>query len=96
MNYPILGIDYISNLFTNCFSPKQFLGSMVGMKKIRPLYFYLQLRQDCQMVYLHTSNPNFGIFWKAIDWTILVYFMPLWCTYVFSGYLVYFVTIWYI
>jgi hypothetical protein len=31
--------------------------------------------QGCQVAYLHTKNPNFGPFWSAFKWKILVYFM---------------------
>jgi hypothetical protein len=29
------------------------------------------------MVYFQTKNPN-GIFWEALEWKILVYFMDIW------------------
>jgi hypothetical protein len=34
--------------------------------------------QGCQMVHFQTKYPNFGIFWKALEWKILVYFMDIW------------------
>jgi hypothetical protein len=30
-------------------------------------------KQGCQMVYFETKNPNFGKFWRASKWKILVY-----------------------
>jgi hypothetical protein len=30
------------------------------------------------MVYFHTKNPDFGRFWRALKWKILVYFMTFW------------------
>jgi hypothetical protein len=32
----------------------------------------------CQVVYFHTKNPNLGIFWRGLDWKMLVYFTTLW------------------
>jgi hypothetical protein len=49
--------------------------------------------QGCQMVYLHTKASNFGTFWKALGWKMLVHFMTIW--YIF-GHFVYFKAIWYI
>jgi hypothetical protein len=45
------------------------------------------------MVYLHTKASNFGTFWKALGWKMLVHFMTIW--YIF-GHFVYFKAIWYI
>jgi hypothetical protein len=47
-----------------------------------------------------TQNPNFGQFWRALQWKILVYFMTIWSTLrpleIFYGHLVYFVVrFWY-
>jgi hypothetical protein len=47
--------------------------------------------QDCQMVHLHTENTNFERRWIVQFW--YTYFWPFG---VFSGYLVYFMPIWYI
>jgi hypothetical protein len=33
--------------------------------------------QGCQMVYFQTQNPNLGKFWRALEWNILIYFMPI-------------------
>jgi hypothetical protein len=33
--------------------------------------------QGCQMVYFNTKNPNLGIFWRALEWKMLVYFMTI-------------------
>jgi hypothetical protein len=30
------------------------------------------------MVYFQTKNPNFGKFWMAGDWKLLIYFMANW------------------
>jgi hypothetical protein len=30
------------------------------------------------MVYFHTKNPNLGIFWRAKEWNLLVYFLIIW------------------
>jgi hypothetical protein len=45
----------------------------------------LAVIQGCQMVYLHTKNPNFGIF-VSLEWKILVFY----------GNVEYFGVIWYI
>jgi hypothetical protein len=40
------------------------------------------LEQVCQMVYLHTKNTNFSIFWNRKYWYFydkFVYFMLIWC-----------------
>jgi hypothetical protein len=34
--------------------------------------------QGCQMVYFHTKNPNLGIFCRASEWKLYVYFMTIW------------------
>jgi hypothetical protein len=38
--------------------------------------------QDCQMVYLQFcryifKNANFGIYWKALEWELLIYCMAI-------------------
>jgi hypothetical protein len=52
------------------------------------------------MVYLHTKNPTYGKFMKALEWNILVYFMAIWYILllygIFLGNLVYFNVVWYI
>jgi hypothetical protein len=30
------------------------------------------------MVYFHTKNPYLGKFWRALEWKILAYFIPIW------------------
>jgi hypothetical protein len=35
-------------------------------------------RQGCQMVYFKTKNLNLGIFWRALEWKMLVYFTTDW------------------
>jgi hypothetical protein len=56
--------------------------------------------QGCQMVYFQTKDPNLGKFWRALQWKMLVYFMPIWYTLrpfdKFYSHLVYFMAIWYI
>jgi hypothetical protein len=42
--------------------------------------------QGCQLVYFHTKNPNLGIFWRALEWNLLVY--------VFYDHWEYFASIW--
>jgi hypothetical protein len=45
-------------------------------------------------------NPNLGIFWRVLEWKMLVYFITIWNSLrplgVFDGHLVQFVVIWYI
>jgi hypothetical protein len=52
------------------------------------------------MVCFETKNPNFGKFWRVLQWKILVNFMTIWCILrpleISYGYLVYFVFIRYI
>jgi hypothetical protein len=33
--------------------------------------------KGCQMEYFHTKNPNLGIFGRALEWKLLVYFMAV-------------------
>jgi hypothetical protein len=35
--------------------------------------------QGCQMLYFKSKNINFGVFWKALEWKFLVYFMANCC-----------------
>jgi hypothetical protein len=30
------------------------------------------------MEYLQTKNPNVGIFWRALEWKMLVLFFAIW------------------
>jgi hypothetical protein len=46
-------------------------------KRIR-LNYFLGLKQNCQMVYFQTKKPNFGKFWRALDWEMLIYIMVIW------------------
>jgi hypothetical protein len=60
--------------------------------------------QGCQMFHLRTKNYNSRIFWKALEWKLLVYFMAIGMfmaigifygqTLVCSWLLVYFTAIW--
>jgi hypothetical protein len=34
--------------------------------------------QGCQTVYFRTKNPNFGKFWRDLEWKLLVYFITIW------------------
>jgi hypothetical protein len=56
--------------------------------------------QGCQKVGFQTKKPNLGKFWRALDWKMFIYFMPiwnnLWILGIFYDYLVNFVFIWYI
>jgi hypothetical protein len=50
------------------------------------------------MVYFNTKNPSLVIFWRALEWYMLVYFMAIWYSLrqfgVFYSNLVYFAVIW--
>jgi hypothetical protein len=35
------------------------------------------VRQCCQMVYFKTKSPSLGIFWRALEWKMLVYFLAI-------------------
>jgi hypothetical protein len=52
----------------------------------------------CQIVCFQTKNPNFGKFWRTLDWKMLIYFMVirdiLWSFGIFYGHLGYFMEIW--
>jgi hypothetical protein len=52
------------------------------------------------MVCFQTKNPNLGKFWRALDWKILIYIMPIWnilqIFVIFYNHLVHFMFIWYI
>jgi hypothetical protein len=56
--------------------------------------------QGCQMVYFQTKNSNFGKFWRALDWKVLVYFMTIWNILrafgIFHDHSVHLMFIWYI
>jgi hypothetical protein len=39
--------------------------------------FFWPAYQGCQMVYLHTKITNFGIFWRALEWKMWLYFMAI-------------------
>jgi hypothetical protein len=59
-----------------------------------------RLRQGCQMVDFHTKNHDLGIFWRALEWKMLVYPTTI-CSIImlfgiFCGHLVYCTVIWYI
>jgi hypothetical protein len=34
--------------------------------------------QGCQMVCFHTKNSNSGIFWQALHWKMMAYFIVIW------------------
>jgi hypothetical protein len=52
------------------------------------------------MVSYQTQNDNLGKFWRALDWKLLIYFVPIWNILetfgIFYDHLVHFVFIWYI
>jgi hypothetical protein len=52
------------------------------------------------MVCFQIKNPNFGKFWRVLQWKILVYFMTILSIFrpleIFYGHLIYFVFNWYI
>jgi hypothetical protein len=50
------------------------------------------LNQGCQMFYFHTKNPDLGIFWRALECKLLVYFMTI---LILNGCLEYYKPIWY-
>jgi hypothetical protein len=58
------------------------------------------LGQGCQMVCFQTKNPNFGKFWRALDWKMFLHFVAIWnilCSFgIFYEHLVHFDFIWYI
>jgi hypothetical protein len=46
-----------------------------------PLYVQIATAsagQGCQMIYFKTKNTNLGIFWRALEWKMLVYFTATW------------------
>jgi hypothetical protein len=72
------------------------LFSIIHLFALRPIP-----TQGCQMVYFQNKNTILGSFWRALEWKMLAYFVPIWNIY--YGYLVYywwsfgnFVAIWYI
>jgi hypothetical protein len=40
--------------------------------------FIMETKQGCQMICFQTKNPNWGKFWRALEWKMLVYFMFIW------------------
>jgi hypothetical protein len=60
----------------------------------------MRSRQGCQMFYFQTKNNNLGKFFRALDWKILIYFMPIWNIFrafgKYYGRLVQIMLIWYI
>jgi hypothetical protein len=63
--------------------------------------FHRNVIQVCQMVYFQAKNPNFGKFWRALDWKMLIYFMIIrnsLCTiqYFKTIRYIHFVFVWYI
>jgi hypothetical protein len=58
------------------------------------------VHQGCQMDCFQTKNPNFGKFWKALDWKMFIHFMAIWNIFwrfgIFYDHLVHFVFILYI
>jgi hypothetical protein len=62
--------------------------------------FCMPFNQVCQMAYFQTKNPNLGIFWRLLQWKMLLYFIDIWSILqpsgIFHWHLVYFVVIKYI
>jgi hypothetical protein len=51
---------------------------------------------DGVCMYFHTKHLNFDMFWKALEWKILLYFMAIWCTHLLSfGIFYYHFVVWY-
>jgi hypothetical protein len=50
------------------------------------------------MAYFQTKNPNFGKFWRVLQWKMLVYYIASWSILLLFGlfcvHLVYFKAIW--
>jgi hypothetical protein len=44
---------------------------------VREMYLNVAGEQGCQLVYFHTKNPTLGIVWRALEWKILVYILPI-------------------
>jgi hypothetical protein len=58
----------------------------------------LHTSQGCQMVHFLTKNPILGKIFRALDWTMLIYFMSVWNVLriyeIFYDHLAHFVFIW--
>jgi hypothetical protein len=56
--------------------------------------------QGCQMVSFQTKNSNFGIFWRILEWIMLLYIPVIWNILrplgIFYGHLVHLLVIWFI
>jgi hypothetical protein len=50
--------------------------------------------QGCQMVCFQTKNPNWGKFWRVLQWKMMLYFMDTWSIFTVFCYM-YFMDIWY-
>jgi hypothetical protein len=80
------GNSFFGVFFAAPFSPiPQNLNQLVVGKKQLGEFFYhvancktcftlltVSMGQGCQMVYFQTQNPNFGKFWRALEWKRLV------------------------
>jgi hypothetical protein len=69
-----------------CFRKKGFLQNVCPVSAISEN----MSKQACQAAYFQT---NLGKFWRVMQWTMLVYFLPF---SLFYGHLVYFVAVWYV
>jgi hypothetical protein len=80
-----------------CFCELNFFNKL-RIKLLRPSFNPRKsTTQCCQMGYFQTKNPNVGLFWRALDWKILIYFIAigniLWTFGIFYDHLVHFVFI---
>jgi hypothetical protein len=78
-------------LFANLRSDSFRLVSQTKVFSSQPIWLSSIMR-GCQRVYFHTKNTNFGLFQKALECTILVYFKAVcylfWSCGVFYSHLV--------
>jgi hypothetical protein len=58
-----------------------FMGQMAD-ETYTYIYIYVTTKknflQGCQMVYLQTKNFNSGMFWRSLEWDVLVQFIVIW------------------
>jgi hypothetical protein len=61
-----------------------YIHTYVGHIRKRVIHFFdivayvRTFDEGCQMVYFHTKSFNLGIFRRALEWNILVYFISIW------------------
>jgi hypothetical protein len=44
----------------------------------RALILSTPFQRGCQSVYFKAKNQNLDIFWRAVEWKMLVYFTAVW------------------